>query len=86
MNITDTTRSKIPASGMKSLKHGEGVYVRGIVHTNTIESFWSLLKRGVMGSFHKVSATYLPLYLAEFSFRFNHRKNPDIFGELVSRC
>lgn len=68
------------------VKHGEGVYVRGIVHTNTIESFWSLLKRGVMGSFHKVSATYLPLYLAEFTFRFNHRKNPDIFGELVSRC
>jgi transposase-like protein len=68
------------------INHGNQQYVRGIVHTNTIESFWSLLKRGVMGSFHKVSATYLPLYLAEFSFRFNNRKNPDIFGELVSRC
>ncbi len=68
------------------ISHRDETYVRGIVHTNTIESFWSLLKRGVMGSFHKVSATYLPLYLAEFTFRFNNRKNPDIFGELVSRC
>jgi hypothetical protein len=68
------------------INHSQEQYVRGIVHTNTIESFWSLLKRGVMGSFHKVSATYLPFYLAEFSFRFNNRKNPDIFGELVSRC
>ncbi len=78
----------IPEHGIRHevIKHGDQQYVRGIVHTNTIESFWSLLKRGVMGSFHKVSATYLPLYLAEFSFRFNHRKNPDIFGELVSRC
>ena len=43
---------------MKSINHGNQQYVRGVVHTNTIESFWSLLKRGVMGSFHKVSATY----------------------------
>jgi transposase-like protein len=88
--VTDEHRGydTIREQGIKHevIKHGEQQYVRGIVHTNTIESFWSLLKRGVMGSFHKVSGTYLPLYLAEFSFRFNNRKNPDIFGELVSRC
>jgi len=88
--VTDEHRGydTIREQGIKHevIKHGDQQYVRGIVHTNTIESFWSLLKRGVMGSFHKVSATYLPLYLAEFSFRFNNRKNPDIFGELVSRC
>jgi len=68
------------------IKHGENEYVRGIVLTNTIESFWSLLKRGVMGNFHHVSTKYLPLYLAEFQFRFNNRKNPDMFGEVIAGC
>jgi transposase-like protein len=58
----------------------------GTVHTNNIESFWSLLKRGVVGTFHNVSKDYLPLYLAEFPFRHNNRKNPDICRDLLSRC
>jgi transposase-like protein len=66
--------------------HKCGEYVRGIVHTNNIESFWALLKRGVMGTYHNVSAKYLPLYLAEFQFRHNHRKDADIFGEAVAGC
>jgi len=70
----------------EAVDHARGEYVRGLVHTNTIESFWSLLKRGVMGNFHHVSKDYLPLYLNEFSFRFNHRKDPDIFGALVTTC
>ena len=70
----------------ETIGHSQGEYVRGKVHTQTIESFWSLLKRGIMGSYHKVSGRYLPLYLAEFTFRFNNRKNPDIFSELLSRC
>jgi len=45
-----------------------------------------LLKRGVMGSFHNVSKKYLPLYLNEFSFRFNNRKNPNIFGAAIAGC
>jgi ribosomal protein L37AE/L43A len=61
-------------------------YVRGEVHTNNIESFWSLLKRGIMGTYHNVSKKYLPLYLAEFQFRRNNRKNPDIFGTAIGRC
>ena len=61
------------------VKHGEGQYVVGAIHTNTIESFWSFLKRGVMGSYHHVSEKYLPLYLNEFAFRFNHRKD-EIFS------
>jgi transposase-like protein len=67
----------------EAVSHSTGEYVRGNVHTNNIESFWSLLKRGVMGSYHKVSKKYLPLYLAEFSFRHNNRKNPDMFGALI---
>ncbi len=68
------------------IKHGENEYVRGIVHTNSIESFWSLFKRGVMGSYHSVSKKYLPLYLAEFQFRFNNRKEADIFGKAIAGC
>jgi transposase-like protein len=70
----------------EAVSHSQGEYVRGEVHTNNIESFWSLLKRGVIGTFHNISKEYLPLYLAEFTFRFNNRKNPDIFAELLSRC
>jgi len=67
------------------VRHGEKVYVRGNVHTNNIENFWSLLKRGVIGTFHNVSADYLPLYLAEFTFRHNFRYETDPFALLISR-
>jgi transposase-like protein len=63
-----------------------GDYVHGAIHTNTIEGFWSLIKRGVIGSYHKVSRKYLPLYVAEFEFRHNNRHNPDIFGACVGQC
>jgi hypothetical protein len=69
-----------------TVKHSDGEYVRGQVHTQNIDSFWSLLKRGVIGTYHHVSKKYLPLYLAEFQFRHNNRKNPDIFGEAVAGC
>ncbi|MGO9449793.1 MAG: IS1595 family transposase [Candidatus Binataceae bacterium] len=70
----------------QTIRHGQGEYVRGIVHTNNIESFWSLLKRGIVGTYHNVSKKYLPLYLAEFSFRFNNRHNVDIFGTAIAGC
>jgi transposase-like protein len=68
------------------VNHSAGQYVVGAVHTNTIEGFWSIFKRGVMGTFHKVSEKYLPLYVAEFQFRYNNRQNPDIFGEAIAGC
>jgi len=68
------------------VRHSAGEYVVGAVHTQTIEGFWSLIKRGIMGTFHKVSAKYLPLYVAEFEFRYNNRKNQDIFGAAIARC
>jgi transposase-like protein len=68
------------------ISHRTGEYVRGEVHTNNIESFWSLLKRGVIGTHHHISKKYLPLYLAEFQFRFNNRNNDDIFGEAIGGC
>lgn len=68
------------------VRHGQGEYVVGAVHTQTIDGFWSLLKRGMVGTFHKVSAKYLPLYVAEFTWRYNNRNNPDIFGVAVAVC
>jgi ISXO2-like transposase domain/Transposase zinc-ribbon domain len=98
--VVDTTRVKLVAtdehagymllkrSGVphESVSHRQGEYVRGQVHTQSIESFWSLLKRGVIGSYHNVSKKYLPLYLNEFTFRFNNRKNPYIFDLIVAGC
>jgi len=69
-----------------SVHHASHRYVVGAVHTNTIEGFWSILKRGIMGTFHKVSRKYLPLYVAEFQFRYNNRLNADIFAEAIRGC
>ncbi len=68
----------------ESVSHNKGEYVRGNVHTANLDSFWSLFKRGIMGSFHHVSKEYLPLYLNEFSYRHNARNNPDAFAELIT--
>jgi transposase-like protein len=70
----------------QTVDHAAGQYVVGAVHTQTIEGFWSIFKRGVVGTFHKVSKKYLPLYVAEFQFRYNNRLNPDIFGEAIRGC
>ncbi len=55
----------------------ELTYVNGDVHTQGIESYWSLVKRGIFGVFQHVDAPYLGNYLTEFDFRFNHRKISD---------
>ena len=53
----------------KKIDHSKNEYVNGNVHTNSIENFWSLLKRGIVGQYHKVSNKYLPKYIDEFCFR-----------------
>jgi transposase-like protein len=68
------------------VRHGQGEYVVGTTHTNTIEGFWSLFKRGILGNYHKVSKQYLPLYVNEFAWRFNNRKNPNAFADLITTC
>jgi hypothetical protein len=60
------------------------------IHTNTIESAFSLLKRGILGSFHQVSIKHLPRYLSEFEYRFNRRERKgepkqDMFTETLRR-
>jgi transposase-like protein len=69
-----------------TVDHSKSEYVVGAIHTNTIEGFFSILKRGVIGTYHKVCKKYLPLYVAEFCFRYNNRENDDIFGEAVRGC
>ncbi|MGH2452623.1 MAG: IS1595 family transposase [bacterium] len=59
----------------RRINHTAKIYVEGDVHTNTIEGFFSLLKRGISGVYHSVSAKYLQRYLDEYAFRYNHRKD-----------
>lgn len=66
--------------------HAAKRYVVGAVHTNTIEGFWSQFKRSIVGSYHKVSRKYLPLYVAECQFKYNNRFNDDIFGTAIKGC
>jgi IS1 family transposase len=68
------------------IDHAKGQYVIGAIHTQTIEGFWSIFKRGVVGTFHKMSRKYMPLYVAEFQFRYNNRKNANIFGTAIKGC
>jgi hypothetical protein len=70
----------------ETINHAAGQYVVGAVHTNTIEGFWSIFKRGTVGTFHKMSRKYMPLYVAEFQFRYNNRNVDDIFGEAMKGC
>ena len=67
----------------KRINHSAGAYVDGMIHTNTVENAFSLLKRGIIGSWHKVSAKHLPAYLDEMEFRFNNRKNPYLFRDTI---
>jgi transposase-like protein len=58
--------------------HSSGEYVRGKAHTNTIEGYFSRLKRGLVGTYHHVGAQHLNRYVTEFDFRYNTRKGTDV--------
>jgi transposase-like protein len=61
-------------------------YADGEIHTNTIEGFWGLLKRGIIGQYHKVTLRHLHQYVTEFCYRYNHRKNPSLFDLTITRA
>jgi transposase-like protein len=70
----------------RRVNHSQAVYVDGDVHTNTIEGFWSLLKRGIGGTYHSVSAKWLQGYLNEYAWRYNHRDDDlGMFRAMVLR-
>jgi transposase-like protein len=69
----------------RTVKHRAKQYVEGINYTNSIESAFSLLKRGIIGSFHRISIKHLQKYLNEFTYRFNRREDQNAFIETMSR-
>jgi transposase-like protein len=66
-----------------TINHSSGQYVQGDIYTNTVESAFSLLKRGIIGTWHRVSAKHLPAYLDEMCWRFNNRKNQFLFRDTL---
>jgi transposase-like protein len=76
--------NQIQSAKHKTINHTRE-YAHGDVHTNTVESAFSLLKRGIVGTWHKVSAKHLPAYLDEMCFRFNNRKNPYLFRDTLTK-
>ena len=70
----------------RRVHHASKVYVQGDAHTNTIEGFWSLVKRGIDGTHHAVSAKYLQDYINAYSFRWDHRNDEEpMFLQILSR-
>jgi transposase-like protein len=67
------------------VNHSHKQYVFGDIHTNTLENVWSLFKRSIIGSYHKISVKHLDRYLDEFEFRFNNRNNPFLFRDTLLR-
>jgi len=67
----------------ETVNHSAEEWVRGDVHTNTVEGIWSLFKRSVVGSYHKVSHKHLDSYLDELEWRFNNRANPYLFRDTL---
>lgn len=67
------------------IDHHEMYSYKG-VNTNTIESFWAIIERGIIGQYHHVSRKYLPQYITEFVFKFNNRNNDDMFETLVKKA
>ena len=69
----------------ETVNHSADEWVFGDVHTNSVENVWSLLKRSIIGSFHKVSFKHLDRYLDELEFRLNNRDNPYLFRDVLHR-
>lgn len=69
----------------ETVNHSEEEWVRGDIHTNTIEGVWSLLNRSVVGTYHKLSAKHLDAYLNELEWRHNNRKNPYLFRDTLMK-
>lgn len=69
-----------------SVRHAMKEYVRGTLHTNNIEGFWSQLKRSINGTYHAVSPKHLQSYVDEFSYRYNRRQSEQIFDTLMARA
>lgn len=68
------------------IKHRQYEYVNGDIHTNTIEGFFSLLKRAYHGTHHSYSVKWLPMYLKEACYKYNNRNNQNVFWDFLDGC
>ena len=87
--MTDDFKGYKPMKGLMphhTVNHSAKQYVIGDIHTNTIESFWAIVKRGMMGQFHWVSKKYLEKYMDEFCWRFNNKESEFMFENLLTKC
>jgi hypothetical protein len=78
-----TTAGALKNHNHQGVNHIAKEWVRGDVHTGTIDGYWGLLKRGIIGSFHQVSIKHLHRYLSEFQFRWNNRESEDMFARVI---
>ena len=88
---TDEATMYDPLTGMgfghKRIHHAAKVYVQGDVHVNSLEGFWSLVKRGIGGVYHSVSTKHLQSYVSEYAWRYNHRHSEQaMFTTLLNRA
>lgn len=84
--MTDDYRGYIPFKSLidhQTVNHSKKEYVKGNIYTNTIEGFWSLLKRGITGQYHHLSDKWLDNYIVEFCFKYNNRNNKNTFNKLL---
>jgi transposase-like protein len=84
--ITDDYRGYTPFKNFiehHTVNHSAKEYARGQSHTNTIEGFWSLLKRGIVGQYHHLSDKHLNKYIVEFCFKYNNKDNDNVFENLL---
>ena len=86
--MTDDYKGYIPFKNLlthKTVNHSQKQYVDGDKHTNTIEGFWALLKRGITGQYHHLSDKWLNRYIIEFCFKYNNRNNQNVFDNLLTK-
>lgn len=86
--ITDEYKAYNAASGLysRAVVNHQRCYAEGATHTNTIESFWALIKRAWYGSHHHYTKRYMPLFIAESCWKYNQRKNEDAFSSFMRGC
>ena len=84
--MTDDYKGYVPFKALlkhQTVNHSKKQYVNGDINTNTIEGFWSLLKRGITGQYHHLSDKWLNKYIVEFCFKYNNRNNKNVFNNLL---
>ncbi len=87
--MTDEYKAYIPFDNYLqhlTVQHKKEYVREGIIHTNTIEGFWSIIKNGIRGQYHALSKKYLPFYLVEFAYKYNNRNKKSTFNQTIKNA